>query len=319
MHFIYIEEVEKSSKINWFGNLTIAKVLEINRRRMLESLIRCIKFTTMAMNLSGDFISELVHNLFQQDAVFEDIGHHDDLRNYVLRVNDKYILKIYGSKKRWQRELENLLSLHKSKFLIPRLWDYGLCGTNTGWIIMSTVSGEIIEKKYCLMSTSQKKSLWRYIGELLGDFHLNNSVRYEELSFRDKVYAPLTYKSYIENQYKNDKQDIVNSKYYSQANIYKPVFAEIEAWLNEFVPMGQFSLCHRDFCLRNILYDDLNNSFGLIDFEMSYYGQVEADFSRVILQLLEEDNFLEDFLDGYYYANRKLIKDINIIRKYLLL
>lgn len=276
----------------------------------------------MVLHISD--ISDLVQSLFQQSATFVDIGHHEDLRNYVLLVNGNIILKVYGSKNRWQRELENLIKLHTSKFITPMILDYGFYKIDIAWIIMSVIPGQIIEEKYPFLSSTNKKKLWHYIGELLGDFHISNLVNLEDINFPDKKSQsrePKTYKVYIESQYRCDKQDIVNNNYYFIEDIYQSVFDEIETWLDSFNPDEtlQYTLCHRDFCLRNILYDSLNNTFGLIDFEMSYNGQPESDFARIILQLLQEGDFLCDFLAGYYNTNRELKKDNNIIRKYLLI
>lgn len=80
---------------------------------------------------------------------------------------------------------------------------------------------------------------------------------------------------------------------------------------------NNYVLCHNDFSLRNILYDSTLDSYSLIDFESGTMGQHEADFARVLLDLIPQ-GYTEDFLNGYYEKNNMFVRNNKRIRMQLL-
>ena len=265
-------------------------------------------------------IPMILEDIFQRPVNYLDVGHHEDLRNYVIKVDDRYILKVYGDNMRWRGELQNLLSIHKSKLRTPSLVDLGMVNQHNGWILMDLLPGEIMEVGYSKLSEGVRSETWRQLGQLLAEFHKCNTKKYPDMVIFDNQlsYEPLLYWDFLKHSYMKNKSTIVKNNYYNKPETYGHIFETIELWLESESSRKQplLVLCHNDFSTRNILVQE--NGFGLIDFEMSFYGQPEADFARLALDLKREELF-ESFLNGYYMSCDWLERDDSTINMYIYL
>lgn len=263
-------------------------------------------------------IPNLVQEIFQSPVNTQNIGFHDDLRNYVIKVEDNYILKVYGDKIRWKRELENLTRIHKSDFKIPLLIDYGMANPENGWVLMGFLTGKEIEEYYKDMNQAKRSNLWYRLGELLANFHKNNITKSEDAHYFDNQtnkLLPISYWQFVVSRYMYNKKKIVEKNYYDEPSIYKAAFNDLEHCIMD--TDNNYVLCHNDFSLRNILYDTALDTYSLIDFESGMLGQHEADFARVLLDLMPQ-GYADEFLNGYYKKNDIFVRDNKKIRIQLL-
>lgn len=248
-------------------------------------------------------IPMILEGIFQKPVNYLDIGHHDDLRNYVVKVEDMYILKVYGDKMRWRGELESFLRIHQSELRTPSLVDFGMVNQHNGWILMNFLPGEIMDVGYSEMSHDVRSGAWKHLGELLAEFHMRNTMDYFDTKIFEKEssYRPLLYWDFLKNSYMKNKSKIVKNHHYNEQETYGRAFEAIEQWFDSQRCRKQplLVLCHNDFCTRNILIQE--RGYGLVDFEMGNYGQPEADFARLALDLKREKLF-DSFLDGYYMS-----------------
>lgn len=280
-------------------------------------------FEDRVKQLKSVSIQELIQVIFKNPVEVEELGHQDDLRNFVLRIDHKFILKIYGDKERWQNEVQNLLRMRQSDFKVPRLIDYGMVNHYNGWTLMNVLPGEVMSESYQQLSLKEREEFWSEMGALLAKFHMANKTMYRDIVYFDKksdAKSPMSYWEFIMGKYNRNKKKIEKKQYYGQLEAYQRAFAEIERGFTETrlseVPL--FVMCNRDFCIRNILYDKEQKNYGLIDFEMGFYGQPEADFARVLLDLIKEE-MTEHFFNGYFETNHLMHRDNKTIRVNLLL
>lgn len=280
-------------------------------------------FSERVKQLQNVSVEKVLFDIFTYPVIAKNIGHSDDLRNYVISVDDTYIVKIYGDKVRWKREIQNLIQLKESSYLTPQLIDFGMVDSNIGWIVMNLVPGEILQSKYDKMQRAAQKELCYKIGSLLADFHIKNKISQNELSIisnQPSIYTKKTYLEYVYEKYQSNKQKIVKKQYYGDNKIYELTFNELELWFGENNESDNmmFSLCHNDFSLRNVLYNEIDNTYGLIDFELSYYAQVESDFSSILIDLIPMGLY-KDFCNGYFNTNKTILMNTKEIRIYILL
>lgn len=156
-------------------------------------------------------VSDLVQEIFHSPVNTQNIGFYDDLRNYVIKVEDDYVLKIYGDKIRWKRELENLTRIHKSNFKIPLLIDYGMVNPQNGWVLMSFLTGKGIEEDYKSMNQDECSDFWYRLGGLLADFHMNNIIKSENVYYFDNhinKLSPISYRQFVISRYRYNKKKI---------------------------------------------------------------------------------------------------------------
>lgn len=280
-------------------------------------------FSERVKQLQELSVEKVMFDIFKYPVSTKNIGHNDDLRNYVINVEDTYIVKIYGDKVRWKRETQNLFQVKESFYLTPRLIDFGMVNDNIGWIVMTLVQGEILKDKFHKMQRLAQQELCYKIGSLLADFHIKNKISQNEISIisnSPSIYTKKTYWEYVYGQYEYNKEKIVNKQYYGDEKIYKITFNELELWFKENSESDNkmFSLCHNDFNLRNVLYNEIDNTYGLIDFELSFYAQVESDFSSILIDLIPMGLY-QNFCNGYYNTNKNVSMNIEEIRIYMML
>lgn len=266
-------------------------------------------------------INQLLIDIFGRPVEKKDIGNHDDLRNFVCSIEDKYIFKAFSNKNGWKREVQNLVRATKSLFSLPEIIDFGMVG-NIGWIVMTVVNGENLAATYNNMPSIEKRQLWYTVGQLLANFHNNNAISSCEANFLSvKLHgaARKTYLEHVKELYFYHRGMIVDNDYYGNEEAYMSVFSVIEAWLAKNNGTDNLlTLCHHDFSLRNILYDASLKKFGLIDFEMGFYTEAESDFTRLLLDLIPQ-GYDDDFFNGYFKESVIITRDDKNIYVYLLL
>ena len=266
-------------------------------------------------------ISDLIQNIFQRETPYIDMSHHKDPRNYVVIVDGKYVLKIYGDKDRWKGEVENLVRIHPAGFHIPHLIDYGMINPYNGWVLTNLLPGTIMEKEPQYLDSKEKKAVWYKLGERFFQFHNANTVNYKDavVYSRKPPFPGIMYWDSILLQYTEQKERITKNDFYGSENEYLKAFSQIEDWLTiqkkkDAVPLV---MCHNDFSTRNILYQP--DSFGLIDFEMGCYAPRESDFAQLAMKL-QKDGLFESFLDGYYSSRKPVLeRNPKTIRMFILI
>lgn len=266
-------------------------------------------------------ISNLIQDIFHKEIPYSDISHHEDPRNYVVIVDGKYVLKVYGDKDRWKGEVENLARIHPAGFHIPHLIDYGMVNPYNGWVMTNLLPGTIMEKENQYLDSKEKKAVWYKLGECFFQFHNANIANYKDtvVYSRKPPFPDLTYWDSITIQYTEQKERIIKNDFYGSENEYSKAFIQIENWLaqqkkKDTIPLV---LCHNDFSTRNILYQPA--SFGLIDFEMGCYAPRESDFTRLAMEL-QKGGLFEAFLDGYYSGQAPVLeRNPETIRMFILI
>lgn len=254
-------------------------------------------------------VSNLIQNIFHKEIPYVDMSHHEDPRNYVVIVDGKYVLKVYGDKDRWKGEVENLIRIHPSGFHTPNLIDYGMANPYNGWVLTNRLPGTIMEKDSQYLNSKEKKTIWYRLGRLFFQFHNANMIDYKDvvLYHWKSSFSGTTYWDSILLQYTEQKNRIIKNDFYGNEREYSQAFAQIEDWLsaqreNESTPLV---MCQNDFSTRNILYQP--DAFALIDFEMGCYAPRESDFARLAMELQAEGLF-ESFLDGYYSSTNPVLE-----------
>lgn len=266
-------------------------------------------------------IPDLVMHIFRNEVTYIDMSHHEDLRNYVVKVDDNYVLKVYGDRERWKGEVENLIRIHPCEFSTPNLIDYGMVNLHNGWVLTNLLPGTIMEDEYYKLSLKEKEDTWHRLGELLYQFHAMNTVSYSDVIKYNvnPSYSSAKYWNCIIAEYTNQKKRIVNNDFYGSKDKYLHAFTQIEDWFSEQEEKYRLPLvlCHNDFCKRNILCQ--THSFGLLDFEMGHYAPRESDFARLAMDL-KQDHLFESFLYGYYYnQNYTIARNNKTIKMYILI
>ncbi|WP_105620066.1 aminoglycoside phosphotransferase family protein [Vallitalea okinawensis] len=280
-------------------------------------------FSDRVKQLQDVSVEKVLFDIFKYPVTTKNIGHNDDLRNYVISVEDTYIVKIYGDKMRWKKETQNLIQLKESLYLTPQLIDFGMIDSNIGWIVMTLLPGKILKDKFDKMQRVVQQELCYKLGGLLADYHIKNKILQNEISIinnRPSMYTKKTYWQYVYDRYEYNKEKIVKKQYYGDDKIYQLTFNELEVWFkgNSESDNKMFSLCHNDFSLRNLLYNEIDNTYGLIDFELSFYAQVESDFSSILIDLVPMGLY-QDFCNGYYSTNKSISMNKEEIRIYMML
>ncbi|MCI8791438.1 MAG: aminoglycoside phosphotransferase family protein [Eubacterium sp.] len=264
--------------------------------------------------LSDTDCESIIRKLFGEKISIKDISSKKDMRNKIYVVGKfEYIFKAFGDQRRWKREIAGLLMIRSSQFFSPKLIDFGMCNTGIGWCLMTYVSGVFAEDRY---QNKFNSLLWKDMGQLLAELHMSTKMTREECKFLVAGAEGYMKKNY--KDYQHNKEKIVKNLYWGHKEIFENVFSIIEQWFSKkgSTEPTYLSLCHNDYSLRNVLYNEKHGKYVLIDFEQSEFAEVEKDFSRVLIELIP--HHLEDkFIKGY--AEFGMTYDMEKVKIYLFL
>lgn len=239
---------------------------------------------------------QLMNEVFKKNVNAVDIGHKGKKSNLVFRIDDKMILKLYEDDIRWKKETHNISRMKKSLFRTPRVINFGMIYKSYGWLAMTIVKGEVIGDSINRLPKRSQQNHAYNIGKMLADFHMKNKTNNKEQGFE----------LFLHNKYYNNKFSIINQNYFGNKEMFCKAFKLSEEWLNRKKSKNKmYALCHNDFSLRNILYNQDKKTYGLIDFESSSYGQVESDLARCTIDLMPKglENY---FYNGYFHRNNSI-------------
>lgn len=204
-------------------------------------------------------------------------------RNYVFY--DKYCnnyLKYYKVKERFENEYR-ALSVLSNNHCVPNIERKGdMCLT------ISAVRGKCIEEKLL------NKSHYEKMGVFLKTFHEANVGSEFRAYYKGIYYSNIFEFEFARHQYATR---ILGGK-----REFKKSLKDTEILLKEFSKVSnefrKFSLCHHDYCGRNILFSH-NEITGLIDFENSYCSDPISDLAKIFIK--EKNNgSKESFFAAYF-------------------
>lgn len=247
---------------------------------------------------------ELIESIFKKKVLLKPIGHKELERNSVYYVPEyNVILKLFGEKLRWGREVASLNHLKGRKNICsPEMLDYGVFQEQTYWVLTRMLSGINLSNVINNLDEKQRFDVYKKIGHMHAYFHKECRVDiWGDWSEDGKIINPQ--KSYfLFATEKNDKQaKRIISKGYPDTKLFLLAAEKLKSLEYTINDCNVLSLCHNDFVCRNILVQNRNSELeitGIIDFERCYPSDPESDLSPIFLEIYMKKE-MEYFLRGY--------------------
>ena len=245
-------------------------------------------------------LKSLLRDIYEESAQYVSVGHEKLERNSVWDILSKnHIVKVYGDKKRWKRELIALKYFKNIDIKVPKLIEYGCINDDMPWILMSKLDGmvllDLIQDKY-------DHNLYNDIGVFHAQFHekskIYNLELWKDFLPSDNNISTLLNSMKSENRKKAKK---VISQNYIENEMFKKAYSymgELESVVDD---CNIISMCHNDFNDRNILVDESHDGLeikGIIDFEGCLPGDPESDLAKALFQIYNTEQ-MESYLKGY--------------------
>jgi fructosamine-3-kinase len=247
---------------------------------------------------------ELIKYIFKKQVLLESIGHKELGRNAVYYVPEhNLILKLYGEKIRWGREVASLRHLKGKKDLCaPEMLDYGIFREQTYWLLTRKLSGINLTDIIYKLDKNQRLDIYKEIGYLQARFHKECRVNiFGDWDVNGEILEQKkSYFSFAKDKNDNQSKRII-SKGYPDTNLFMLAAEKLILFEHIIKDCNIFSLCHNDFIDRNILVENINAKWeitGIIDFERCYPSDPESDFSSILLDIYMKKE-MDYFLSGY--------------------
>lgn len=263
-------------------------------------------FEVNKVNVSLYYLKDKFKNILGEVENLEPIGNHELKRNLVYKVytkSNKYVLKLFYKKNRWDREIAALRILEDTPVNVPKIVDHGILDNGIEYLIYTYIDGIVLKEIEKLIPKENLKSIYKEIGLQLSLIHSN---AFDFFGTLDKNLNSTdgfnTYREYFQKS-----MDDMLKKIYSQEHDYMDLLKIAEEKLRSMyylldeveVPI----LCHNDFSTRNILVRKIDGKYtvvGIIDFEHSSQTDVYSELVEVYYGLFKKDfDFAKWFKSGY--------------------
>ena len=220
--------------------------------------------------------------------------------NYLFAYMDNcYFMKLYVSKEAFENEkwfLKNLTSTDN----IPELIDF-YEGDNK-------YSPSIVLKYYTSYKTLDTNTISKDIAFDIGTnlYKLHNGIK--DIDYWGKIYEvnhPKSWEEYLESRIKKIMQSLEKHNIAVIKQVYREVVGNLDNIPHNIVP----KCVHGDLNPDNILYDSATKSVLFIDYERSYIGHAQMDFSKLFWRCFKFDKqLIQAFCRGYgINLNSKLV------------
>lgn len=118
-----------------------------------------------------DVVDVFLQEYFNKKVSYKATGDILLGRNYTFDLIDTpYVLKIFGDKDKWGREIASLEFIKNKNIKAPQIYDCGLYNNNY-WAIITRLPGVIFQEILPQLSCDEKKDLYYESGQLLGKLH----------------------------------------------------------------------------------------------------------------------------------------------------
>lgn len=210
-------------------------------------------------------------------------------RNNVYLISNKnQVLKVYGDKSRWAAEISSLKFLQAKDLYVPKLVDYGIFEESLYWIIMSKLDGIALSKILDQITPIQYKKILYDMGCTLSNFH-NECKTIQFGEWDENMNKAKNWLTYVEFETEKNRRrgNVLLTQNLDENNLFKAGYSKMISLEKSLACVNSFSLCHNDFSDRNILVKALGDDIeiiGLIDFELSYPRDAEADLTQMLLK-----------------------------------
>lgn len=235
------------------------------------------------------------------------IGNHELKRHLVYKLlcgNQKYVIKLYFRKNRWNREVFCYKHFEDTEVLVPRIVDYGIFDNGTEWLIYEYIEGVLLNHVIEKLRVNSLKEIYFDIGRQLSIIH--HHKRFDFFGSMNKkgesIKGFTTYRAYFEaltsrmltslHTFNHDNNLLIE-----QSEI------QLKAMYNLLDNVDKANLCHNDFGTRNILVNDSNGKYHLkaiIDFERCVPSDRDKELIYFYLPLREKNiQLANSFRLGY--------------------
>jgi Ser/Thr protein kinase RdoA (MazF antagonist) len=205
---------------------------------------------------------------------------------FVSLDSNKYILKIFNSKQRYEKEHFALCFLHEQNISVQKVQDFGKTSDGKFFLILDFIEAEDVIN--ALKEITDKKEFFRKLGELRARLHLIQNSNFGEIIKSDKDLVVLRdWESFIDKRVEKMFWGDKNTREYAFYEKFKHLLA---------LDHGP-CFCQGDSSFSNILFSE--EGFTLIDFEFAFWGSGVYDICTSIRSFEILEPFLEDFMDGY--------------------
>lgn len=266
------------------------------------------------INNSVEINSILMDVFGESDLEYQVLGNIKLLRNIVIKIL-KYnvILKIYGDKNRWKREIF-ALSLFEREEYTPRLYDFGT-KKDIGWAVIPYVDGTLVKDQFTRSKRKEKKETLFKMGLFLRNIHDNYIYKDKNIYVTYTPFKVIDSKKFIYNNFKKNEKRISEAEFMDK--IFYDTFEKIEENYFKVVnsDISQITYCHNDYGIRNLIENKKN--YILIDFENGYFSERELDIANVLLDYYDNEEFKDCFLSGY--EKDRTLLNLEKINFYMLL
>lgn len=262
-------------------------------------------------------IDELNENLIKEvlkgKKNYISLGNDELGRNKVMLLPDyNIILKLYGKKERWEREIASLKYMESKTLMTPIVKRYGISSDGKPWVMMTRLEGQTLENVLEEMNEIQNENLLYQLGEYQAYYHEICRLNYfgdwdinQRILNRGSSYREFT----IDKNRKYAERTI--SKNHPDTELFKESYNKLIDFERYIDEPTSFSLCHNDFSERNILVKkNSKNTWeisGIVDFEMSYPNDPESDLARMLIYNYFKSS-KSSYLNGYT-SHRKVTKN----------
>ncbi len=271
--------------------------------------------------LDKSLFHKFIVSYFGSEINMEFVGHADLGRNNVYLLTDKnQVLKTYRDKRRWAAEVASLKFLQNRGLFVPKLVDYGTFQDNLCWLIMNKLEGLKLSEILDQINLDQRKELLYHIGHTLADFHqkckVNQFGEWDENM--NKTHNWLTFAEFETEQNRKRGKELLERNL-PENNLFELGYSKMLTLEDSLFSVNSFALCHNDFSERNLLVNKSGNDIqivGIIDFELSYPSDAEADLTKMVLKNYFSKD-INQFIMGYQNKLR-LSKDFSSKQEYYL-
>lgn len=274
-----------------------------------------------AKKLDGINITKLLNSIFNHSVSLVNMGNDELERNRVYLIKEyNYILKIYGDNSRWRNEIKFISKLNKCSFRVPEVITFGMF-EDVGWVIIEKLQGDLLIDKYNESSCLDKEKIWHNIGEKLREFHEKNKLKEDYIYVtKENQIKKMRYEEYVSKKIEKFKYAIRNNNQINHYDTYEKCFSVIDIIFNKNIIRnnGELTICHNDFNIRNILLNEKDGQFSLIDFETAFIGEKESDLVLILIDNYGNSN-KKAFFKGYYKNDNLYEKYEEKINLYLLI
>lgn len=277
------------------------------------------------MNDINNQLRHILGEILEGEFQSHPIGHHQLGRHFVFSLKDnhdkEYILKLYGKENRWYKEV-TALNLLRNDIPCPEVIKTGKLEDGVEWVLMSKISGTILEKVWHEIPSSNKKEILEELGEILSNIHNHSCYNYFG-PWKNVCNTLSNHTNFLEYRKEKDmtiindilKQNLPDKELLIEA------FNEMKKFYKKLSADNNTCICHHDFSPRNTLVIKDKGVWkisGIIDFEHCYPNDPYIDFTDLYQTIfIKTPEYEQSFLSGYC-KGRNLSKDFHLkIRYYL--